>query len=121
MHLDRKTLRQIFLGVAGCILLYWLLHETERVKNVWNFIINLISPFIIGSGLAFVLNVPMRGIERWFGKVKQKSLRRTVSIVLTFVFLGLILYFVFRLLLPQIIVTVQNLVERLPIFLNLHL
>ena len=122
MNIDSKTLRrillQVFLGVAGCILLYWLLHETERVKSVWNFIIKIISPFIIGSGLAFVLNVPMRGIERWFGKVKKKSLRRSVSIVLTFVFLGLVLYIVFRLLLPQIIETIQNLVERLPIFLN---
>ena len=118
MHIERKTLRQIFFGVAGCILLYWLLHETERVKSVWNFFIKLISPFLVGSALAFVLNVPMRGIERWFGKVKQKSLRRSVSIVLTFVFLGLVLYFVFRLLLPQIIETIQNLVERLPDFLN---
>ena len=118
MHIERKTLRQIFLGVSGCILLYWLLHETERVKSVWDYIITMISPFIIGSGLAFVLNVPMRGIERWFGKVKKKSLRRSVSIVLTFVFLGLVLYVVFRLLLPQIIETIQNLVEQLPIFLN---
>lgn len=118
MHIERKTLRQIFLGVAGCILLYWLLHETERVKTVWRYIISIISPFIIGSCLAFVLNVPMRGIERWFGKVKKNSLRRSVSIVLTFVFLGLVLYAVFRLLLPQIIETVQNLVERLPVFLT---
>ena len=118
MHIERKTLRHIFLGVAACILLYWLLHETERVKNVWNYIINMVSPFIIGSGLAFVLNVPMRGIERWFGTVKKKSLRRAVAIVLTFVFLGLVLFFVFRLLLPQIIETVENLVERLPDFLN---
>ena len=118
MHIERKTLRHIFLGVAGCILLYWLLHETERVKSVWNFVLSMISPFIIGSGLAFVLNVPMRGIERWFGKVKKKSLRRSAAIVLTFVFLGLVLYVVFRLVLPQIIETIQNLVEQLPIFLN---
>ena len=66
MHVDRKTLRQVFLGVAACIILYWLRHETERVKSVWNFIITLISPFLVGSALAFVLNVPLRGIERWF-------------------------------------------------------
>lgn len=118
MHIDRKTLRQVFLGVAGCILLYWLLHETERVKSVWSFIITLISPFLVGSALAFVLNVPMRGIERWFGSVKNRSLRRSISIVLTFVFVGVVLYFVFRLLLPQIIETIQNLVAQLPSFLN---
>ena len=45
MHIERKTLRQIFFGVAGCILLYWLLHETERVKSVWNFFIKLMNCF----------------------------------------------------------------------------
>ena len=118
MHIDRKTLRQVFLGVAACIVLYWLLHETERVKSVWNFIITLISPFLVGSALAFVLNVPLRGIERWFNVVKNRSLRRAVSIVLTFAFVGVVLYFIFRLLLPQIIETIQNLVFQLPTFLN---
>lgn len=118
MHIDRKTLRSVFLGVAACILLYWLLHETERVKSVWHFVKNLFSPFFVGAALAFVLNVPMRGIERWFGTVKNKSLRRVVSVLLTFIFIGLVLFVVFRLLLPQIIDTVENLIIRLPGFLN---
>lgn len=118
MHMDRKTLRQVFLGIAACIVLYWLLHETERVKSVWNFIIKLISPFLVGSALAFVLNVPMRGIERWFGFVKKNSLRRSVSIVLTFAFVGALIYFIIRLLVPQLVDTVQSLVLQLPVFLT---
>lgn len=118
MHIERKTLRNVFLGVAACILLYWLLHETERVKSVWQFLKNLFSPFFVGAALAFVLNVPMRGIERWFGSVKHKSLRRMVAVLLTFIFIGLVLFIVFRLLLPQIIETIENLIVRLPGFLN---
>lgn len=118
MHIERKTLRNIFLGVAGCILLYWLLHETDRVKSVYHFIMKIISPFIVGAGIAFVLNVPMRGIERWMGAVKNKSLRRLTSVVLTFVFIGLVLFCIFKLLLPQVVDTVENLILRLPVFLN---
>lgn len=118
MHLEGKTLRNVFFGVAACIVLYWLLHEPERVKSVWGFISNLLSPFVVGSALAFVLNVPMRGIERWFGSVKNKFLRRSVAIVLTFVFIGLLLYLVFRMLLPQLIDTIQNLTRQLPAFLT---
>lgn len=118
MHLEGKTLRNVFFGVAACIVLYWLLHEPERVKSVWGFISNLFSPFVVGSALAFVLNVPMRGIERWFGSVKNKFLRRSVAIVLTFVFIGLLLYLVFRMLLPQLIDTIQNLTRQLPVFLT---
>ena len=33
--IDKKTLRNVFLGVGGCILLYWLLHETDRVEYMY--------------------------------------------------------------------------------------
>jgi predicted PurR-regulated permease PerM len=82
------------------------------------FIKNLFSPFVVGAALAFVLNVPMRGIERWFSSVKNKSLRRVVAVLLTFIFIALVLFVVFRLLLPQIIETIENLIERLPVFIN---
>lgn len=118
MHLDRKTLRNVFLGVAACILLYWLLHETERVRSVYHFLKNIFSPFVIGAGLAFVLNVPMRGIENMLGRIKKRPLRRTIAVVLTFVCIGLVLFVVFRLLLPQVSETVQNLIARLPAFFN---
>ena len=118
MHLDRKTLRNVFLGVAACIFLYWLLHETDRVRSVYQFFKNIFSPFIIGAGIAFVLNVPMRGIEGMLTGIKQRSLRRTIAVVLTLVCIGLVLFLVFRLLLPQVTETVQNLIARLPGFFN---
>ena len=118
MHIDRKTLRSVFLGVAGCILLYWLLHETDRVRSVYQFIKNIFSPFVIGAAIAFVLNVPMRGIEDLLKGIKNRSLRRTIAVVLTFVCIALVLFLVVRLLLPQVTETVQNLIARLPYFFN---
>ena len=118
MHLDRKTLRNVFLGVAACIFLYWLLHETERVHSVYQFFKNIFSPFVIGAGIAFVLNVPMRGIEGLLKGVKNRSLRRTIAVVLTFVCIGLVLFLVVNLLLPQVTETVKNLISRLPAFFN---
>ncbi|MBQ7416249.1 MAG: AI-2E family transporter [Oscillospiraceae bacterium] len=118
MHIERKTLRNIFIGVIACILVYWLLHETERVKTVWTFVKNLFSPFFVGAALAFILNVPTRGIEKWFGFVKNKTLRRTIAVILTFIFIALVLVLVFWLLLPQIIDTIETLIVQLPVFLN---
>lgn len=118
MHIERRTLRNVFLGVGGCILLYWLLHETERVRSVYQFFKNIFSPFVIGAAIAFVLNVPMRGIENMLKGVKKRSLRRTIAVVLTFVCIGLVLFLVVRLLLPQVTETVQSLIARLPAFFN---
>ncbi len=113
IELNKKTLTRLFLLVAGCIVLYWLLHEAERVQQVTGKILDVISPFVIGSGIAFILNVPMRFIENKLKKIKSESFRRTVALILTFILLALILAVVFWLLIPQIVETVQSLLPQL--------
>ena len=116
MHIEKKTLKNIFLGVGACILLYWILHETESVKSVFSTIYGIISPFILGAGLAFVFNVPMRAIESKIGGIKNKKLRRTVSLVLTLLLVLLVLTLVFYLLIPQVSDTIQSLIPKMKTF-----
>lgn len=116
MHIDKKTLRHIFYGAAGCIILYWLLNDIGKVKAVFRFFWNIVSPFAIGAGIAFVLNVPMRGIERYLEGVKKDGLRRTLALVLTLILIALVLFLTIRLLVPQIIETVEKLIAQLPVF-----
>lgn len=116
MEINKKTLRSIFWGVAGCIVLYWLLHETERVRSVFAVIKSVASPFIIGAVLAFIINVPMRSIERLLTKLKNERLRRIAALSLTFVALLLVLTLVFWLLIPQVSQTAKTFADRLPAF-----
>jgi len=118
LHIEKKTLRNIFIGVISCIVLYWILHETERVKAVFGWAKNLLSPFIIGSCLAFILNVPMRGIEGLLKGIKKPVARRLLAVLLTFVALLLIIAGVFWLLIPQLINTVQSLIPKLYNFIT---
>lgn len=116
MHFEKKTLRKIFLGVSACIILYWLLHDTDRVSNVFNIIAGVISPFVVGASISFVLNVPMRGIEGLLKGIKNDRLRRLISVLLTFLALGLVLTGVFLLLIPQLSETVKSLIPQLTTF-----
>ena len=116
MELNKKTLRRIFLGIVGCILLYWVLNTPERIKNILNACKNILSPFIVGAVLAFVLNVPMRGIEKLLGKIPKPGLRRALAIVLTVLSVLLVLTGAAYLLAPQIAETIQTLVSKLPDF-----
>ena len=113
MQIDKKTLRNIFLGAIGCILLYWLLHDTERVRGLWGIVKGVFSPFAIGASLAFIFNVPMRGIEGLLKGVKSDKLRRILSVILTFVAVLLVLTVVFLLLIPQLTDTIQSLIPRI--------
>ena len=116
MHIEKRTLRNIFLGVFGCIILYWILHETARVKTTLDFVFNIIFPFFLGSALAFILNVPMRTIENLFRRIKNSSLRRATALLMTIFVLLLVLMLVFWLLIPQVIETVQSLIPKLNTF-----
>lgn len=118
MNFDKKTLRNIFLGVGASILLYWLLHDTERVEKIFVFLKSIFMPFIIGAAVAFVLNVPMRAIEGGLCFIKKPVLRRGIALLLAVVFILLILAATFWLLLPQLIETIENLVVQLPGFFN---
>lgn len=116
MELNGKNLRRIFLGVAGCIVLYWLLHETERLMSVLNAVTGVLSPFIVGAALAFVLNVPMRGIESLLKKIPKPGLRRALALVLTLLAVVLVLYGIFYLLIPQLGETIESIAKQLPQF-----
>ena len=115
---DKKTLRNLSLWVLGLIAAYWLLHETSRAKALIDFVLDLLSPFIIGGVLAFIINVPMRAIEGTLKKIQKDKLRRTVALVLTLLAVVLVLAIVFMLLIPQLTETVQSLLPKLNNFVK---
>ena len=116
MQIDKKTIRYLFLGGIGCVIVYWLLHETERFRVLWSAICGMLSPFMIGAALAFILNVPMRAIERMLKFIKKDGLRRVVAILLTLIAIILVITGVFLILIPQITETVRALVPKLVSF-----
>ena len=118
MELSKKTIRSLIFGAVGCIVLYWLLHETERLtaflKDGWM----VLSPFIAGAVVAFILNVPMRAIERQLEGIRKESTRRSISIILTLFMLVLLFMFVVELLVPQMRETLDSLTTRIPAFIE---
>lgn len=112
-EINKKTLRNLFIVVAAGIVLYWLLHETERVKSVFNVVKKIFSPFVLGAGLAFILNVPMRSFEGLLKKVNNEKWRRVIAVSLTLVAVALVIAIVCWLLIPQLVKTVQSLVPTL--------
>ena len=108
-EINKKTLRNLFAVVASAIVLYWILHETERATHLYRIVKEILSPFIMGSVIAFIINVPMRSFEGRLKGIKQIKLRRLTAVLLTFIAVLLVLALVLWLLIPQLIETVQSL------------
>ena len=116
MNIDKKTIRNLFLIALGCILVYFILNETDKLGAAWSALMGVLSPFILGAAIAFILNVPMRGIEAKLGKIKSTGLRRALAIVLTLLSFVVVIVGVVLLLVPQIGETVQILGPRIVAF-----
>lgn len=116
-ELNRKNLLKLFLVAIGCIFVYWLLHDAERVKGFVDTVSDVAAPFVFGGVLAFILNVPMRAIEnKVLKKLKNNTLKRVLAVIFTFFAMLLVVGLVFWLLIPQIIKTINSLIPTLYVF-----
>ena len=118
MQIDKKNMRNLLLCVLSGILLYWGLTETERALKLISDAWGLVAPFVAGAVIAFIFNVPMRAVENEFSFIRKDGLRRMLSIIVTVTLFALVIAFVFLLLIPQISLTVESIVERLPDFVK---
>ncbi len=116
MQIDKKTMRNLFLCVLGGIVLYWLIMDTKRVSMLADYVWGLVAPFAVGTTIAFIFNVPMRAVEKEFSFIRNDGLRRTISILITLLLFALVIAFVIFLLVPQISLTAQSIMSRLPDF-----
>lgn len=118
MQIDKKTLRHMFTFLISAVVLYWIVLDTQRagafVRNVWG----LFTPFVLGSAIAFIFNVPMRAVERQLDRIHKPGLKRGIAIILTLLLFVLAIAFIFLLLIPQIRVTVESVVDTLPEFVR---
>ena len=87
--MGRKRFWSVFFAAAGLIVLYCLLQKLSVVGNTMKWILDIFSPIFTGFIIAFVLNLPMRGLEklwnntelalrRLFKKRKRKKVEATV-------------------------------------------
>lgn len=85
------------------------------------FLLGILRPFIYGASIAFVLNIPMKAIEKGlFSKAKNPKvdkIKRPVSIFLAFAAVILVIVFVTVTVVPQVTKTMIELGNKIPQFL----
>ncbi len=102
--------RIIFMLLIAFVL-YRLVNNTELIAQGFKYIVSLMSYFIWGFAIAYLLNPLMAFIERRF------KLRRVFSLPIVYVvFIGLIV-FIFVVMIPIVITNIKELFEHILEFL----
>lgn len=113
----KKWILVVLIGVFA----YWGLNNLTLFGNLFSKIIKVFLPFIVGLVLAFILNIPMRNIDKYLNKIirikntkKKESLCRIISIILSILIFVVILLFVSFLLVPELINNIEMLIKAIP-------
>lgn len=114
--MDKKQMKSIMLLILFTVMLYVGLQNIDVVLGVLGTMIGLVFPFILGGGIAFVLNVPMSFLERnIFCRGRLKNSRRAakaarpVSLILALLLVILIIMIAGFVILPELGNTVMGL------------
>lgn len=108
--------KSILLVVIGVTLYAALMNFSIVVGAILQFL-GIFSPLVIGGVIAFILNVPMKGIERRLIMVKDKingkpfNHVRILSVVLTYIGLIAVLTFIGSVVIPSTAGSVKNIAD----------
>lgn len=124
MDKNNKDLKRWIILLFIVIIAYWAINNLTTVGNLISNIFNILFPFILGAGLAFVLNIPMTFFEKKLlkekskkkPKIKNKKLARVISIIFAIAVILFVLALIVRLIVPELIDIVNLLIENIPYY-----
>lgn len=125
MELSKKTVKRILLIITFTVLLIWAIYNHKLLFKYIGELYSLISPFVIGLCIAYVVNVIMRPIERLWMKLLSKckgkwveKMKRPICLLLSILLvIGIILAVVF-IIMPELSDSVSSLVSMVPSYVS---
>lgn len=118
MELNKENMSKIKQLILFAVVIVILGINYQKLLVLLGDVIKIISPFLLGAAIAFVLNVPMRSIEKNIMQKKTSKLRRPVSLCLTILLVVGILGIVTFVVVPELFQTFLTLQKSIPSFLN---
>ncbi len=121
-------LRGILLVITFTVFLYWALNHLSSIAGALNAVVGLLSPFIIGFAIAFIINAVLCPLERLWGKLFSRSkgkaervinaLKRPVCLVLSTIIVIGVIFAILFMVIPELKETITAFADKLPAFLS---
>ncbi|MDF2944050.1 MAG: putative permease [Herbinix sp.] len=132
MDLNKSNMKKILGIITFTILLYVGLQHLNVVIDFLGAVFALVFPFLLGGAIAFILNVPMRGLEHNLYKLQTSKkptskkrisnkqtiskTKRPISLLITLLIVIGIILFVLVLVIPEIGRTIKLIGNQFPDF-----
>lgn len=130
VNLSKENVKKICGIILFTVVIFIAVQNYEKVFTAIGFVWGIMSPFILGAVIAFILNIPMRSIEKRLFKNAVKEIKnedgtvtrvrkkyvRPASLVITLMLVALIIAAVVLIVVPQIGATTKELIKTAEAF-----
>ena len=122
MGFSKDLMKQIILLMAAAAAMILIIANGSAVFNGIVICIGILTPFLAGGAIAFILNIPMSALENKvlyrLDGTKAAKLKRPTGILITLLLLAGVLAAVISILVPNLSVTFTEIAKQLPVFLD---
>ncbi len=120
MEISKQTRKYFIQILASAILLYCGIEHFNVVMKTLGLAWGILMPFIVGGAIAFILNVPMKKIEKYLFQKNNKlaKWRRPAAYLLTLLIVIGVLALAMIVIVPELGSTVRMLMEQIPAAFN---
>ncbi len=120
MTLDKKTIWKIIGIITAAAIILAIFRNFTTVLDFIKGVAAIFLPFAVGAAIAFVINVPMRAIEKNLFPKSRKldKVRRPLAFVLTLLAVLAVVSVVVILVVPQLVETFKTLGSKVPAFMD---
>lgn len=120
MHKTQFRMMMTYFTLAVSVIgFYWIVVNLDVILSWIGWFFNVMGPFITGFIMAYLLSIPVKGMQRLLVRTKIDiiiSWKRVISVIVVYSLFVLTIYITMRLLAPRIIVAVVDLVSTFPLY-----
>ena len=121
MELNKRSVKRILLIITFTVLLIWGVYNHKQLGEILLGLYSLISPFVIGLCIAYIVNVLLRPIENLWMKLLNKrkgkwpeKLKRPLCLLLTILLVIGIILAIVLIIMPELRDSVASLIDMIP-------
>ena len=113
---NKKHVKTLILVIFAAILFYLGVQNIGLVVDAAGWFFGVISPFVLGAVIAFIVNVPMSRIEYHLFEKRGKQIKgqRGISFIVTLALVITVLVVVVYIVVPQLSDTIKMIAVQLP-------
>lgn len=122
MNKDLKEKEIMYIKIASfALLIYFVFANIGYLWKTFLLIFAMLSPFISGLMISYVVNIPMRWLEKkhFAERIQNRNLRRAFSLITSYILVILIISIILIFIIPQLMRSIANMGFRIPVAIDL--